>query len=195
MKRQSQPVRRPRDVGSLSDQVPSDSWQARRLKEWTHRPCVQSQTETQMKNLLPLAQHHLWTISQFISSWQPNHCLWVLRGRIPALLQCQHTATLPVPTNISPNPLQSLGTVPSQCNQLHQTFPFLSQLVSNWIKVWEPEFPSLSLHLYLLSHPDLSLDAFPSAYSHIFWRSLFLFFPSRPRGNWVMKSTSLNPSS
>lgn len=116
-------------------------------------------------------------------------------GWICALLQCQHTATRPVPTSISPNLLQSFEIVPSQSNQLDQTFPFLSQLVSSWIKVWEPEFPSLSLHLYLLFHPDLSLDAFPPAYSHIFWRSLFLFFPSRPSANWVMKSTSLNPSS
>lgn len=170
-----------------------DSWQLRRLQEWIPRPCVQSQTETQQNYLLPLAQHHLWTTTKFISSWQPKRCLWVPLGWIPALLQCQHTATLPVPTKISPNPLQSFGIVPSQSNQHDQTFPFLSQLVSNWIKVWEPEFPRLSLHLYLLSHPDLSLDAFPPAYSHIFWRSLFLFFPSRPSANWVMKSTSLNP--
>lgn len=47
------------DIGSLPDQLPSDSWQARRSQEWIHRLCVQSQKGTQLNYLRPLAQHHL----------------------------------------------------------------------------------------------------------------------------------------
>lgn len=103
MKRQSQPARRPRDTGNLTVQLPTDSWQVRRLNKWIHRPRVQGQTGTQLSYSLPLAQHHLWTTAQFISSWQPKHNLWMLLGLIRALLQYQHTVTLPVPTGISPN--------------------------------------------------------------------------------------------
>lgn len=59
-----------------------------------------------------LAEHHFWTTAKFISPWQLKHYLWMLLGLIRALPQCQHTATLPVPTSISPNPLQSLGMCP-----------------------------------------------------------------------------------
>lgn len=183
IKRQSQPVRWPSNIGSLPEPFPSDSWQARRLQDgFTDRVC----RVRQKHSWIPCFPWLSTTSEPRPNSSAPDnrnavsetlkHCLWVPLRWIPALLQCQHAATLPILSSISPKPLQSFGIVPSQSNQLDQTSPFLSQLASNWIKVWEPEFPSLSLHLYLLSHSDLSLDASPPAYSQVFWRTLFLFF-------------------